>query len=314
MVNCIIGILVIRNPNDQSDEKNPTYTYTGPGIFTVTLSSRDGCDVQTSLQITANAIEEVLDETTLSCFKEPVELNPVFNPVYMYTWTPIEGLSDPNVPNPTASVDTNTWYYVTIKQASLANCSIVDSILVLSPEDFNAFAGADDTICSFTPVTLTGASDLNNPDHVFWLNELGDTISHQNVVIVTPDTTRQFTFYVVNEFGCTTSDVVTVYRTHNIDPCILPEDTSYCNIQTITLNACDLPGNIVYLWLNTNGDTIGVGPSIDVTPGTPTNFVLLATDELGCQDNELVRLTPTFLICISPMPRVFALMKKPRSA
>src|SRR4030095_7676872 len=49
--------------NDTSIEINPTFTFPDSGVWTVTLESRDGCDVSISHQVTVNNISETLDET-----------------------------------------------------------------------------------------------------------------------------------------------------------------------------------------------------------------------------------------------------------
>ncbi len=277
---------------DVSTLPNPSYVYHQPGKYIVTLKSADGCDVSTSLMITSNAITDSLGNTVLSCFNEPVELNPVFGP-YTYTWSPSQFLNPPDGPNPIATVTANTTFYVTISQAGLEGCEIVDSILVLAPEDFTVNAGADDTICNFSDVILTGTTTIN-PLNVSWINEEGDTISHAKIVTVpAPDSTRTYTFVGVNEFGCTTSDQVTIYRPDTLTPCLVSENMTYCNQQAFILEACPVPG-LTYQWFNSSGELIGEGLTVPVAPHDPACYEIIATDQIGCQGNEIICLTPTY--------------------
>ncbi len=62
-------------------------------------------------------------DTLVVCRGDSIELNPVFNPNLTYFWSPPNGLSDVNAPNPKAFPDTSTAYLLIIKD-SLSNCEI----------------------------------------------------------------------------------------------------------------------------------------------------------------------------------------------
>ncbi len=103
--------------SDTSILVNPTYTYNQPGVYIVTLSSRDGCDVSVTDTITVNTIQDQLPEQAVNCFENSVHLNPGFNPDYTYVWSPAEFLDDANASNPLATVTEDTWFFVTITEA-----------------------------------------------------------------------------------------------------------------------------------------------------------------------------------------------------
>jgi PKD repeat protein len=280
-----------------SNAENPTYTYDSSGIYVVTLKSADGCDVDTSMTITANAIFEELDTTTVSCFKAPVELNPVILGDYTYTWSPSQFLDSANVANPTATVTTNTWFYVTISQADLPGCEIVDSILVKSPEDFTITAPPDSNSCKVILIPLVATTNVDpNSLNIIWINGMtGDTVATGYQYDVNPDSTTTFTVVATNSDGCSTSDQVTIFKP--ADPFILTasNDTSYCDIQSITLSAMsNVDPFMTYQWVNSTGDTIGEGSTILVTPGSVSTYQVIGTDSIGCQLDEAVTLTPTF--------------------
>jgi len=281
-------------PPGTSNLENPTYTYNTPGTYTVTLSSADGCDVDTSLVITANAITETLDSTTLSCFKELVELNPDGNPAYTYSWSPSEFLDDSSSPNPTAAVTTNTTFYVTITQAGLLGCEIVDSITVLSPDDFTIIAPDNITNCTVSAVQLVATTDIDpNTLDIVWTVGI-DTVGYGLEINPNPTHTTVYTVTATNELGCSVSDQATIFKPDPTFVLITNNDSSYCDIQIITLTATSTVSQLDYIWLNAAHDTIGEGPSIQVTPGTPSCYQVIGTDTLGCQANESVCLTPTF--------------------
>jgi len=281
-------------PPGTSNLENPTYTYSTPGNYTVTLSSADGCNVDTSLTITANAILDTLGNTTLSCFKDSVQLNPDFNPSYTYVWSPAQFLNNPNSPNPIAGVDTNTMFYVTITQAGLLNCEIVDSILVESPDDFFIHAPDDTTNCRVDPVSLIATTNGDPSTLTLVWYAHGLPVDDGLELNINPDSTTTYTIIATNEEGCSTSDEVTIFKPASDFTVSTNPDASYCNIQSINLTATSNVSPIDFVWLNSNHDTIGEGPSIMVTPGTPSCFQVIGTDTLGCQADESVCLTPTF--------------------
>jgi gliding motility-associated-like protein len=282
-------------PPGTSNVKSPKYTYSTPGNYTVTLSSADGCNVDTTLVITANAITDTLGNTTLSCFKDSVQLNPDFNPAYTYSWSPAQFLNNPNSPNPKAGVDTNTWFYVTITQAGLLNCEIVDSILVESPDDFFIHAPEDRTTCRFDSISLLANTNVDTSTlNLVWTDSSGVVVGHGLQLDVIPLNTITYTITATNELGCSTSDEVTIFKPAPDFTVNTNNDTSYCNIQTITLSATSNVSPITFFWLNAAHDTIGEGPDIQVTPGLQSCYSVVGTDSLGCQTGESVCLTPTF--------------------
>jgi len=270
-----------------SIENNPTFTFPGPGIYTVTLSSRDGCDVSITHQVTVDAITEELDEATINCFQPTVALNPDNNGNYLYVWS-----NGSTLANPIVTVINDTTFYVTISSPGRPDCQIVDSIRVIIPDDFTITAPDDITNCRFDDVTLIAQTNGTNLD-LFWTYCNDNNPLGSNPLIVSPDTTTCYRITATDSLGCSKSDNVVVSKPDSTFFVGAPNDTAYCDIQIITLTATSLSG-VTFEWFNANPDLIGTEPSVDVAPGTPACFTVIGTDSLGCQNKDSVCLTPTF--------------------
>ncbi|MEP6794508.1 MAG: gliding motility-associated C-terminal domain-containing protein [Saprospiraceae bacterium] len=273
-----------------SNATSPVFTFPESGIYTIVLSSRDGCDVSTSQQITVNAISEKLDPQTINCFQPTVELNPDNNGGYLYSWS--NGSHDAN---PIVTVEDDTTFYVTISSPGLPGCEIVDSIRVIIPTPFAIDAGNNVTNCKFDDVTLTATLNGVSPNNVdFTWKVNGNPFSDLQSIVVNPSTTATYYVTATDSLGCSQTDSVKISKS---DPGFVvnaPLDSVYCDIQIITLNASSIPG-VSFAWFNEAGDTIGTEASIDVTPGSHACFRVVGTDPLGCQNDSTVCLTPTFL-------------------
>lgn len=273
-----------------SDEASPVHTYTTSGNYTITLSSRDGCDVSIDTTITANAITEDFSDTLVNCFKDSIELNTIHNVLYTYNWSPGGFLSKPNVPNPKAGIIDDTKFYVTVTQAGLEGCEILDSVLVLVPDDFTLDAGGDLTLCRFDTIDLLAESNGNVT--IVWKDSLGQVLQLGPVYSVSPTKTTKYFITATDTLGCSKDDEVVVFRPSPFEIDITPGDSAYCNIQTITLQVDPIAG-VTFEWFNAGGTSIGTGESVDVTPGIATCFRVIGTDTLQCESDEIVCLSPT---------------------
>ncbi len=280
-------------PNTTADTTsviNPVFTFPDSGLYTVTLYSKDGCNVFTSHEVTVNNITETLDlDHKVQCFGESVELNPIHNSGYLYTWS--NGSHDPN---PVVTVTNDETFYVTVSSPGLPDCEITDSIRILVPDDFTVHAPGDFTNCYVRKDTLTATVDGNQNVHLVWTSTEGDSLGEGASLIVNPDTTTSYIVTATDTLGCSKSDMVTISKSNpGFTVNIVQNNMAYCDIQIITLNAESVNG-VTFDWFNADIQHIGSGPSVEVTPGTPSCFYVVGTNELQCQNKDSVCLTPTF--------------------
>mgnify|MGYP000937907441 CR=1 FL=1 len=279
---------------DTSNLENPVWVYNQPGTYIVTLFSADGCDVSVSQTITANTITEQLDDQTVNCFQDSYELNPDFNGSYTYIWEPAGFLNNPTSPNPVATVQNDTWFYVTISQASLPGCEIVDSILLIIPDDFDVDAAGDITSCNFDDIVLHATVSGNTNVTLTWKDLDGNVLGTGAQLTVNPETTTAYVIMGMDTLGCVRSDTVLVLKPDPTFDVVVSNDSTYCYVQTITLTATSVAG-VTFEWFNANHESIGTGSQINVSPESPTCYYVIGTDPLGCQAADTVCLTPSFL-------------------
>ena len=136
-------------------------------------------------------------------------------------------------------------------------------------------AGADVTICNGKTATLT-ASGANT---YAWSNgATGASIS------VTPTTTTSYTVTGTNGYGCTNTDIATVF-VNAVPTANAGGDKVICKGESVTLNAT---GGGTYNWNTTPALTT---PSITVSPITTTNYIVTVTNAAGCSSTATAKVT-----------------------
>jgi gliding motility-associated-like protein len=158
---------------DTSHLQNPQWTYSTPGIKTVslTVSNSKGCINTVSFPV------DVLDKPlitlafadTLICIPDAVTLNATGTGAF--NWTPNTNIVNANTATPTVNPITDTWYVVNLNDNGCLN---KDSVHVRVVSEVTLKARADTTICLTDAVQLnantnglnfqwTPAGTLNNP-------------------------------------------------------------------------------------------------------------------------------------------------------
>ena len=182
-----------------------------------------------------------------------------------YKWTPVTGLSNPNIPNPIAAPEETTTYLVEVTDA----CSnpFFDSITVFIDGDTVFFdLGLDTTICEGQPLRLDATSFGT------------DTVAYQwSSGQYTPSLdVQQSGFYSVTvtiDNYCVADDRVGVTVIPLPKASSLGQDTVLCLEQILELDA-SVSGDFDYLW--DNGSTL---PNLTVE--TPGRYAVRISNECG---------------------------------
>lgn len=223
----------------------------------------------------------------LSCQNAPVQLGINPRPGFVYSWSPVAGLSNPAISNPIASPSSTTQYVLTVTNAG-GGCLTRDTVMVRA-------AVLDDSLEIIGPTA--GCIDMNSPtilkvlpaDSVQWYRNgvaiPGATQTQYNVV-------QGGSYYatIFNFTGCSLNTAIVVitayaapdanFTTNAADQCFNEQQFIFTNTSAIAA------GTMQYYWDLGDGTT---STNTDVThqyaaPGTYT-VKLLVTSDNGCLDS-----------------------------
>jgi gliding motility-associated-like protein len=167
------------------------------------------------------------------------------------------------------SPTTSTTY--TLTGTSPAGCLATDQVLVSVNALPTINAGADQTICAGTAVTLSGSG----ANTYTWDNGIN------NGVAFTPAATATYTVTGTAANGCTNTDQVLV-TVNPLPPVNAGQDQTICTGAAVTLSGS---GAVTYSW--NNGITNGVA----FNPTTTTSYTVSGTDANNCVNTDQVIVT-----------------------
>ncbi len=120
-----------------------------------------------------------------------------------YLWSPADGLSDINSPNPIAAPAQTTMYHLRVGSG---DCESRDSVLVEVHLPPVIVTSPDQTICPGDTITLTAAGGQN----IRWAESASLSSLSGSSTLAAPGKTETFKVFAINEYGCTDSAEVTI--------------------------------------------------------------------------------------------------------
>src|SRR5438270_12336627 len=189
---------------------------------------------------------------------------------YSFSWSPIDGLSDPSANRPIASPDVTTEYIVTINDNS--GNTVNDTVVVVVDRPYGVVTSSgNQSICAGDSLLLTVNTDATNTVlwnngstvHGMWVKEDGDYLA----MLTSPQ-------------GCMAyadNDILVTVLTPPPAPLIQSNGSSaICAGDSLMLTAQDPIDPIYYNWNNGSTDT-----SINIKTGG--NYSVYVTDITGCR-------------------------------
>lgn len=278
---------------DQSTDQSTSWTYPGPGTYDLTLVVYNPVNPNDPL-CTDTVIQQVVVQDTVipdagvdtaTCPGIPVQIGAPAIPGWTYEWSPITGLDNPNIAQPTASITGEITYVLTAFDA--VGCSGQDSITVSLLENSSADAGPDVSICPGDSVQLQASGGV---DYLWFPNVFIDNVNISNPNAF-PVLDQEYIVEVTNADGCLGTDTVLVSV---LEPLLtVSQDETICFGDTAQLSAS---GADTYVWSpNTNiSDINSANP--EVWPASTTTYVVNAVDANGCELQDSITIT------VQPLP------------
>ena len=251
-----------------------------PTTYRVTLTDAFGCVGRDSVRVDVKLFVTLFggNDTTI-CKTDAVVLKLTSDALH-YLWTPVTGLNDPTLKNPTATPLVQTTYHVV---GNIGKCIAEDDITITPIPYPPANAGPDQTICvggsaqlnagggsiySWSPTAFLTAANIPNP------------------VSVKPTDNVRYIVTVRDVLGCpkAVKDTMIVYVA-KIKATAGPRDTLVVLGQPLQLGAS---GSTNYAWTPT---TWLNNPSISNPISLPQNnieYVVRVSNAAGCFDTDTI--------------------------
>lgn len=215
---------------------------------------------------------------------------------FNYSWAPTAGLSNPNIANPTLTIqNSSTTYTVTVTGGCVSITSADDTVQIVNgpPPIAGAPLANPTSVCSGngTLITLVGQNPNStiqwqiSTNGINWFNISGATNDSLNTGPIT--STLYYQAIVTgtgwpNGTGCGSSTSPPVIIT--VNPGVVANagaNTTVCNGSCATLTGT---GGASYTWMPGNL----TGASISVCPTVATTYTLTVTDASGCTGTDQV--------------------------
>ena len=223
----------------------------------------------------------------LSCQNAPVQLGVNPRVGYVYSWSPVTGLSNRNISNPIATPSVTTEYVVTTSHDG-GGCISTDTVIVKA-------AVLNNTLQVIGPVT--GCVDVLNATFLKVLPADSIQWYRNNVAIAGANQTQynvgQAGSYYATLFsftGCSLSTIVqdiTVYPAPNAGFTINALNQCFKNNQFIFTDTSSISfGTLLYNWNLGDGTTVTTA-NVNHSYALPGTYIvkLLVTSDKGCTDS-----------------------------
>ncbi|PKP01845.1 MAG: hypothetical protein CVU11_13905 [Bacteroidetes bacterium HGW-Bacteroidetes-6] len=272
-----------------SNNCNPSYTYTNPGVYDVTLIVTDATSCNSAdtlikqIVVLANSVDTLADEGICVGGFTQIGVLPFSDPSITCQWNPTIGLSSGMISNPTASPLVTTEYMLVISNGVCYD-TLYQTVYVYN---LQADAGPDTTTCS--PGLILTASAIGGNSFTYqWSSDanFSDTLnsSPSDNTAATIHTSPHTYYLFVDNGYCTVIDSVFVdYQQLNLNIVMTqPLCNGDCN-GSITSTPTGGTPPFTYLW--GGGETTATISNI-----CAGSYSLTVNDSKGCLQNTNVML------------------------
>lgn len=284
--NNIIGWEWLLSDGQTSNLQFPLFTINSSQLLDVVLlvTSDNGCQEVKQYSIQVNLIpSNLLSFEYIICVGDTIQLNP--NPPggfpFTYQWSPIEGLSNPNIASPLAFPEEDMAYTLVIND-TVNNC-----VAELETEFFVFESPTLSISVSSTPcgeeATLTASTSINAGEYLWSTDEdFNNIISDSSIVTVTNFGETIYYVQFSNGGSCEAKESVTVNEEAvNVQ---LINSQFVCVGDLATFSATNLdPGDVLsYTWFN--GSVLSTDSLLEILPTQAGSsvFYFQGENQFGC--------------------------------
>src|SRR6185312_3161790 len=267
----------------------PTATGLSAGTYTINISDANGC--LTTANATINNVPAptvtVNTVTDITCFGlnngsiTTTTAGGTFP--YTYAWTPSGG-AGPNASNLSAGC-----YTLTVTDAN--GCTATTSACITEPAALTISPIPPQTICIGQTATITPTVNGGTLPYTYAWQPGGSV----NPLVVNPVLTQTYTLTVTDANGCISAPATVTITVNPPLSVVMGPPAFTCPGGTVSISAAAAggDGSFNYAW-NPGGLS---GPSVNVTPGTTTEYTVTITDNCGTP-----AITDSVLVTLYPLP------------
>jgi gliding motility-associated-like protein len=262
---------------------NPSANPSATTNYHIEITGNNGCKSTDSINVTVFPVPTVdtRSDTTL-CSGAQLTLNTVTTGASSYTWSPVTGLSNPNIANPVAIPAGLTKYILTVSNGA---CSAKDSVTLNVIPSPTITTSNDTTICDQGQAQLLAAGGNN----YLWYPSAG--LSNVNIAnpVATPAAATKYYVSVTGANGCKKTDSVMVNWVAKPVFSITPPTVSICTGDSTLLSAT---GADTYNWFSGSGIQSPSASSTMVNPAVTQQY-RVAVHHNFCRLNDTLQSTVT---------------------
>lgn len=269
------------NGNHYNGMTPPTQTYSNAGIFPVQLivSNAYGCaDTVNSIAESYAIPRTYAGVDTISCKGRGIRL--AATGADFYTWSPSNGLSCTNCPNPIANPDSATQYIVSGRNEH--GCIGKDSIRITVQYPFRVSGSNRDTICKGSSVQLS----VSGADNYYWYPTNGLTNARISNPSASPSQTTFYQAIGYDNHHCFQDTLEIPIIVYDIPTVEAGDDISLNVGQTITITPQISSDVITANWTPSNSILRTSFPGITIKPNETTTYKVEVANAGGCVSTD----------------------------
>jgi photosystem II stability/assembly factor-like uncharacterized protein len=202
---------------------------------------------------------------------------------YNYNWSPSQGLSNPTIANPIATITNNITYFLTITDAF--GCAGTDSISINTNPLPILNLGNNQAVCANSIVQFNAPAGYNYN----WFPSTG--LDNANIAnpVATIINNIDYVLTITDGSGCTASDSISIIA-YPLPQISFAADTSVCENACITLLPI-VAGNLQISWspASTLNDSTIFNPN--ACPQNTTNYTAFVVDNNQCTSSASILVT-----------------------